>query len=308
MPRYLLAHQQGPMNSEPLPPETSVLHTYLAGQSLIDIAVIYGVSPADLIAANQLSEQSILFPGYKLKIPVRAKRQDINPPAEFHTVIAGDTLHSIAEKYKIEAMSLKTINGLSDGAILFPGRVLKLIVPKIERQEAIPDNFPKHCLIHGYHKVQLGDQISRIAAFHGVSTQSVLTANNLGWNSIVSPGAKIIIPISHNALNCPDLVQLSESAKTMAQRIVTLGLENNLAEIKIISALCLEMQRSGMQSELGNKSMVDELLRRILATRAGLKTVHEVLTDAGFTDYSFGATKWEPSAWLWLHQIRSNSE
>jgi N-acetylmuramoyl-L-alanine amidase len=296
------------MNAEPSNPERPVLHTFLAGQSLIDIALQYGVSLSELTEANQLSQQSILFPGQQLIIPILPKPSLAPLIPETHTVITGETIHSIATKYGLAASLLQKINGLGDGAILFPGTVLKLINQNSVELETVSEVFPKHCLIHGYHKVQLGDQIPRIAAFHGVSTQSVLTANNLGWNSIVSPGAKIIIPISHTPLTCPDLVSLSETSKTMAERIVELGTELALREIQIISALCLEMQRSGLQPELGNMSMVEDLIKNIETVESPFSNVFEILNAAGFGDYSTGAARWEPSAWLWLHQIRSNSE
>ncbi len=308
MARYLCPHPQGLMNSEPLNPERSVLHTFLAGQSLIDIALQYGVSLAELTEANQISQQSILFPGQQLIIPGKPKTLEPKAIPESHTVNPNETLQSIAAKYSLATETLQKINGLGDGAILFPGTVLKLVGTTTENSEPVPDSFPRHCLIHGYHKVQLGDQIARIAAFHGVSTQSVLTANNLGWNSIVSPGAKIIIPISHTPLTCPDLVPLSSTSRTMAEKIVDLATDSLLQDLQIISALSLEMQRSGLQPELGNISMVEDLVKSIKQIQAESRTVFEILNSAGFSDYANGAAKWEPSAWLWLHQIRSNSE
>ena len=308
MARYLCPHLQGIMNSEPSNPERSVIHTFLAGQSLIDIAIQYGVSATELTEANQLSQQSILFPGQKLIIPVAPKTNEQVAPPEKHAVSNGETLQSIAAKYNLASSTIQKINSLGDDAILFPGTVLKLVAEKDEVVEELAETFPKHCLIHGYHKVQLGDQISRIAAFHGVTTQSVLSANNLGWNSIVSPGAKLIIPIAHTPLTCPDLVQLSATSRTMAERIVSFGSELKLDDIQIVAALCLEMQRSGLQSELGNKAMVEELVKQIEKNSKDQKTVTEILLSSGFADFASGAGKWEPSAWLWLHQLRSNGE
>jgi N-acetylmuramoyl-L-alanine amidase len=46
----------------------------------------------------------------------------------------------------------------------------------------------------GRYTIVAGDTISAIAARFGVSTQSVLTANGLGWSSIIYPGQTIAIP------------------------------------------------------------------------------------------------------------------
>lgn len=56
------------VNTELLATQTT--HRVVAGQTLLQIAEIYGVSYAELLAYNNLTEDSVVYPGYLIKIPV----------------------------------------------------------------------------------------------------------------------------------------------------------------------------------------------------------------------------------------------
>lgn len=300
------------MNIGPTPSQSGdsdgTIHVYQSGQNLIEIAISYGVSLDELCSLNQLTEQSMLFPGQRLKIPRSPAVSVQRPKPTSHTVKPGETLISIAAEYGLSVSDLQEINQLSETAMIFPGTVLNLVAqpkkPKLSSPSA-----PEHCLIHGYHKVKPGDQLNRIAAFHGVTTQALLSANNLGWNSVVPPGSKIVIPISHNALNCPNLVQLSETSRAIAEKLVELAKTIGLSDFAIVAALSLEMQRSGLLPDLGNRFLTEKLIQD-LARFPDSQTlgVKGVLEAAGYLELAEGAALWEPSAWLWLHQIGSIGE
>lgn len=269
---------------------------------------MHGVSLEQLCLANGLTEQSMLFPGQKLTIPDTSVSTSASEPPSTHVVSAGETTVSIASRYGLTLEDLRSFNNLTSDAVLFPGRILKLLAPAQEISVDSPKT-PKHCLVHGYHKVKAGDQLARIAAFHGVSTQALLTANNLSWNSVVSPGTKLVIPIAHTALNCPSLVQLSETSFSIARDLVNIATKLALAEFAIVAGLCLEMQRSGLLPEMGNRQLMQQLVVDLseveLMENIGIR---EVLSRAGYIELSEGASLWEPSAWAWLHHIRSNRE
>ncbi len=46
--------------------------------------------------------------------------------AKTHTVVAGDTLFSISQRYKLSVEKLKSINNLSEGAVIHVGQTLKV--------------------------------------------------------------------------------------------------------------------------------------------------------------------------------------
>jgi LysM repeat protein len=285
-------------------------HTFQPNQSLAEIADNYGLALSQLMEANDLSSTSVIFPGQKLLIPNKEQpRVQLQIPTQ-HIVIRGETLGSIANRNGLKVTVLQELNGLHAGSILFPGTSLVLVGEKVADETVSTDSHsPKHCLIHGYHKVKPGDQLSRIAAFHGVSTQALLMANDLSWNSVVSPGSKLIVPISHTPYTCPALVQLSTSSLDIAVELITKGNQLGLSEFGLVVALCLEMQRSGLQAELGSKQLTEEMLTRISKlAESELISVRETLNLIGFSQLAEGASLWEPSAWFWLYRIKSNNE
>lgn len=299
------------MNKDPSPGSRSEperrIHIFRNGENLIDIAVRYGIALEDFLNMNNLSEQSVLFPGQKLQIPVEVENFQEREIPTSHTVKVGETLPSIAQRYRLSASELQKFNNLTGNAMVFPGTVLRLSAETKQKVSGL-ENPPVHCLIHGYHKVKAGDQVARIAAFHGVSTQALLSANGLSWNALVTPGSKLVIPISHGALDCPNLVQLSETSSSIARTIVDSARERDLAEFSIIVALCLEMQRSGLLPDLGIRQQTERLLSDLaLVAEPARLGVRVTLEQVGYIELAEGAAKWEPSAWLWLHQIGSKS-
>lgn len=61
---------------------TQTTHRVVAGQTLDEIALMYNVTLVDLLAYNNLTEDSVVYPGYLLKIPVS---KNTVPSAEFIT-------------------------------------------------------------------------------------------------------------------------------------------------------------------------------------------------------------------------------
>jgi LysM repeat protein len=120
--------------------------------------------------------------------PQSAAISAADAPATYR-VVAGDTVSGIATRYGISTASVLALNGLGWSSLIFPGQELKLTSggPVRSAVEEAP-------VSSGRYTIVAGDTISGIAARFGVSTQSVLTANGLGWSSIIYPGQTIAIP------------------------------------------------------------------------------------------------------------------
>lgn len=297
------------MTNEPMPSfqgdKKGREHVFQNGENLIEIAISHGISLEELLKLNGLTEQSMLFPGQRLKLPEKIAKPEFVEKPTSHIVKSGETLASIANLYQLSAAELQKFNNLAGSTMIFPGTILQLSA-KPNPQSSFLENAPQHCLIHGYHKVKPGDQLARIAAFHGISTQALLTANSLSWNAVVTPGSKLVIPISHGAFDCPNLVELSETANSIATAIVQSAKALELVEFAIIIALCLEMQRSGLLPDLGIRQQTDKLLIELKSVADPARLgVRLTLEQVGYIELAEGAAKWEPSAWLWLHQIGS---
>lgn len=111
-----------------------------------------------------------------------------NAPATYR-VVAGDTVSGIAQRYGLSTASVLALNGLGWSSLIFPGQELKLT-----NGGPVPSAPQEGPVTSGRYTIVSGDTISAIAARFGVSTQSVLTANGLGWSSIIYPGQTIAIP------------------------------------------------------------------------------------------------------------------
>jgi LysM repeat protein len=325
-----------------------VHHTVQSGETLGKIANRYSVSLKNILALNGLKERSLIFPGQKLKI------RDVNPSAPKsvksllteHTVAEGETLVEIAKNYSVSLPSLLKKNGLTKSSLIFVGQILD--IPKADdvpidysagNQIGKPTSI---CIFHGFHKIKAGETISKIAAIFGVSSQDLLSANNLNWNSTIYIGQKLVIPNVHNALNCPKLTPLSDEMEQNALEIIRIGRDLGIGDYGIVIALATAMQESSLRNiGFGDRDSVglfqqrpsahwgtkQQILNPEYAIRAfygGAKSPTKgvarglldisgwrnlPLTEAAqavqISAHPSAYAKWEPSAWRWLKQLDS---
>jgi LysM repeat protein len=114
-------------------------------------------------------------------------------PATYR-VAAGDTVSGIAARFGLATASVLALNGLGWKSLIFPGQVLRLTNGTTPPASTPPTATPPASNGLTRYTIVKGDTISAIAARFAVSTQSVLSANGLGWSSIIYPGQSIVIP------------------------------------------------------------------------------------------------------------------
>jgi len=119
-----------------------------------------------------------------------------------YTVQAGDTVAAIAGRHGLSTASVLALNGLGWKSLIFPGQVLKLAAGAKTSPAATPHEGGRYTIVKG-------DTVSRIAARFGVSVESVLSANGLGWSSIIYPGQTIAIPATTPAA-APEIELVSD--------------------------------------------------------------------------------------------------
>ncbi|MER7797685.1 LysM peptidoglycan-binding domain-containing protein [Microbacterium sp. NPDC096154] len=130
--------------TKPAAPAASTAGTYTvkAGDTVWGIAQKHGTTVAAVIKANGLDSVATIFPGQKLKLSgtstAKPAPASVAAPApapasapasvggKTHEVRAGDTLWAIANKNGISVATILKANGLSEGAIIYPGQKLKL--------------------------------------------------------------------------------------------------------------------------------------------------------------------------------------
>jgi membrane-bound lytic murein transglycosylase D len=125
-------------------------HVIQRGDTLSALARRYGISTADLAAANQLTLRSRLRLGQELVVPPSPGRERALPPAEVqlaangsatqsrsgsttYVVRRGDTLYGIARRFGLSVESLKSLNRLTINRI-FPGDRLQVSSPRTDAQ------------------------------------------------------------------------------------------------------------------------------------------------------------------------------
>jgi LysM repeat protein len=106
-----------------------------------------------------------------------------------YTVQAGDSPSAIADRFGIPTPAILTLNGLSWNTVLHEGQVLKLTAEPTKKRASSPARVASA----GY-VVQYGDSVSRIADRLGISTQALLSLNNLGSNAAIYPGQYLKVP------------------------------------------------------------------------------------------------------------------
>jgi murein DD-endopeptidase MepM/ murein hydrolase activator NlpD len=79
-------------------------HTVTSGENISTLAVNMGLNQGTIISVNKITNTRLLQIGKVLKIP--------NQDGILHAVRSGDTLGSIAEKYKVGTEDIKTANEL----------------------------------------------------------------------------------------------------------------------------------------------------------------------------------------------------
>ena len=113
------------------------LYTVGEHDTLPDVAARYGLSTASLLALNGLSWSTAIHAGQILKLtasgpiaPIAAAAEAPPVPQEQrHTVVAGESLASVAAQYGVDAAELLSANGFSPSSIIYPGQLITVPPP-----------------------------------------------------------------------------------------------------------------------------------------------------------------------------------
>lgn len=107
------------------PTGTSSTHTVKNGESLSTIAARYGMTVAELAAANGITNTNVIYIGTRLNIS--SEPVDFTPGSDSagsHTVASGETLGKIAAAYGTTVQTLVDLNGISNPDLIRVGQIL----------------------------------------------------------------------------------------------------------------------------------------------------------------------------------------
>jgi uncharacterized protein YkwD len=119
-----------PPDPTPTPPPptepAAVTHTVQPGDTLLGLALAYGVPMAAIQLANGMGESTVLHAGQTLSIPPQADWEEASPFWVVRVVRGGETLAGIAHTYDLEVGTLQAVNGLADAGRIQAGQELVL--------------------------------------------------------------------------------------------------------------------------------------------------------------------------------------
>lgn len=138
-----------------------------------------------------------------------------------YVVVAGDTVSSIAGHYGLATASVLALNGLGWKSMIFPGQQLKLTASgtlPIAHAPIAPVGVTRYTITSG-------DTMGSLAAKFGMPTGTLLSANGLGWSSIIYAGQSIVIPsMGTTALSATPIIAATPvSSVTPSTQVTTAG-------------------------------------------------------------------------------------
>lgn len=160
-------------------PSEGVQHVVAWGESVEIIANQYGVSAAEIIAANNLTNPNLIRAGDVLIIP------GVSAPASeegVHIVRQGETLRSIASLYGVTVEAIAAANGIVNENFISVGQ--RLVIPGGSTSQTGGQTYV----------VQAGDTLSSIAAMFGTTEWAIANANNLPNANMIYVGQTLRIP------------------------------------------------------------------------------------------------------------------
>lgn len=221
----------------------TVEHTVTDGETLWDIAQAYGLRSRDIMRENHLDARDVrrLAPGTVLRIPGATTAADVATAADrtaireleraslppltdgtYYTLVQGDTLSEVAERFNVDADAIIARNELTDDDLtsLRPGRILVLPGVReadVARQATRPRQGVRHTLARG-------ETVWDVASAYQVSVAAIMSANSLDANSVTAlrEGAALFVPGAHEDRGRPRPHPESRrqaSALTLARRL-----------------------------------------------------------------------------------------
>jgi LysM repeat protein len=118
------------------------------------------------------------------------------PGPFIYQVAEGDSCWTIAAKFKVDLLTLITINNLDPSCPIRAGEKLTIPGPdtKLPTTTPIPLNLPRGTKIN--YTVQVGDTVGSIALKFNSTTESILKDNNIKDANSILPGQVLIIEVN----------------------------------------------------------------------------------------------------------------
>ncbi len=115
----------------------------------------------------------------------------------YHRVRKGDSLSTIARRYRVSTRSIIRLNNISRRSYIIAGKLLKIpqkgcLLSKRTVKKGIPKKSSDKKVI-SQHTVKRGDSLWSLAVSYGTTTQKIKRTNNLNSSNLII-GQKLMIP------------------------------------------------------------------------------------------------------------------
>lgn len=156
-----------------------------AGDTLYKIANQYGVTVQQLAAVNRIANPNLIRVGQVLTIPKGGGTTIPPTTTTKHTVRAGETLYSIALRYKVTVQQIVTANKITNPNLIRVGQVLTI-------PTRTPTTPPPATTIK--YTVKAGDTLYSIGRRYNTTVLAIARANNLANLNLIRVGQVLTIP------------------------------------------------------------------------------------------------------------------
>ena len=163
--------------------------TVKSGETLSDIADRYGVSVRTLMRLNGISNPDHVEIGSRLQVP----GPKVNAGSGRHRVTTGETLSSIAGRYRISEKDLMAVNGLRNPNHIEIGQTLKLPANAVTARPAFKPVAVKPVPGATQHKVAKGQTLTQIAKAYRLPISTLISINQLENPNKVEVGTRLYL-------------------------------------------------------------------------------------------------------------------
>ncbi|MDN5879386.1 MAG: LysM peptidoglycan-binding domain-containing protein [Micrococcaceae bacterium] len=175
-------------------------YTVKSGDTLSAIAEKADMGLSKLLAANNMSMSTIIYPGKKLKLSggssskssSSSSKKSYSGSASTYTIKSGDTLSGIAHSKGLSLSALLKTSGLKSSSMIYPGQKIKLSGGSSNSSKSSSSSSKKSSSgSASTYTVKSGDTLSAIAEKAGMGLSKLLAANNMSMSTVIYPGKKL---------------------------------------------------------------------------------------------------------------------
>src|SRR3972149_5148764 len=224
--KLIIPDSQIPMRVVRVSPNLNDINNYVVkkGDTLSMIASKYRVSVRELKSVNDMRDDkakvgvSLIIPTSNLSKNVESKTPVISDNNKY-VVKKGDSISSIAKRYGVSQVELKSVNDMRDDKVKVG---MRLIIPNSNLSKNVESKTP---VISDNNKyvVKKGDTLSIIASKYRVSVRELKSVNDMRDDK-VKVGMRLIIPNSNLSKNVKSKTPvISDNNKYVAKKGDTLS-------------------------------------------------------------------------------------